>query len=151
MRIVIQRVSKAAVTVNDKVVGNIDRGLCVLLGVGQNDTQKDADYLIRRMLGLRIFNDEKGKMNLSVKDVGGDVLVISQFTLYADTQKGNRPSFTSASSPQMAEELYNYFVRETTSRYPSGKLESGKFGADMQVSLVNDGPVTIVIDSAQNS
>jgi D-aminoacyl-tRNA deacylase len=145
MRAIVQRVSRASVTVNGEVVGRIETGLCVLLGVGQNDTEADADYLVEKIAGLRIFEDANGKMNLSVQEVGGDVLAVSQFTLYGDVRKGKRPSFDAAARPERAEELYEFFVAQIRSR--GLRCETGVFQAMMQVELVNDGPVTIMLDS----
>ncbi|HKS72298.1 MAG TPA: D-aminoacyl-tRNA deacylase [Terriglobales bacterium] len=147
MRAVIQRVSRASVTVNGELTGRISRGLLVLLGVSRSDTEKDADYLADKIAGLRVFEDGGGKMNLSVSDVGGAVLAVSQFTLYGDARRGKRPSFDEAARPERARELYEYFV----SRIRGAGLvcETGRFQEMMQVELVNDGPVTILIDSAK--
>lgn len=145
MKLVIQRVTHASVTVEGEVVGSIEKGFAVLIGVGQEDTKETADALIKKMLGLRIFQDEQGKTNRSLKDVDGALLLISQFTLYANCKKGNRPSFIEAGSPQLAEELYEYIIkrcRETVAR-----VETGRFGAEMQVELCNDGPFTILLES----
>lgn len=145
MKIVIQRVSEANVKVEGTIVGNISHGLLLLIGIDEEDTQSDADWLIQKVLNLRIFGDENGKLNLSVKDVEGEILCISQFTLIADYKKGNRPSFIKAAKPDVAIPLFEYFKEEMAK---SGlKIESGIFGADMKVSLLNDGPVTIVMDS----
>lgn len=145
MKIVIQRVSEANVKVEGTIVGNISHGLLLLIGIDEEDTQSDADWLIQKVLNLRIFGDENGKLNLSVKDVEGEILCISQFTLIADYKKGNRPSFIKAAKPDVAIPLFEYFKEEIAK---SGlKIESGIFGADMKVSLLNDGPVTIVMDS----
>lgn len=146
MRIVIQRVSRAKVTVNGQVTGQIGCGLLVLLGVTHDDSVADADWLASKLVQLRIFNDSEGKMNLSLADVGGDVLVVSQFTLHASTKKGNRPSYTAAAPPALANELYDYFVRKIEELLGK-KAETGIFGAMMEVELVNDGPVTILMDS----
>ena len=145
MKFVIQRVTKASVTVDSKTVGRIDRGFLVLIGVSNEDTEEVADKLVKKMLGLRIFEDENGKTNLSLDDVGGDLLLISQFTLYADCKKGNRPSFTNAGAPDMANALYEYIIAECEKA--GKKVEKGIFGADMKVELLNDGPFTIVLDS----
>ena len=145
MKFVIQRVTKASVTVDSKTVGRIDRGFLVLIGVSNEDTREVADKLVKKMLGLRIFEDENGKTNLSLDDVGGDLLLISQFTLYADCKKGNRPSFTNAGAPEMANALYEYIIAECEKA--GKKVEKGIFGADMKVELLNDGPFTIVLDS----
>lgn len=145
MKIVIQRVSNASVEVEGLVVGAIGQGLMLLVGVEENDTQEDVDWLVKKVLDLRIFSDEEGKMNLSVKDIKGEILCISQFTLIADYKKGNRPSFIRAAKPDKAIPLFEYFKEQIKN---SGlKTESGIFGADMKVSLLNDGPVTIVMDS----
>jgi D-tyrosyl-tRNA(Tyr) deacylase len=147
MRAVIQRVSRASVKVEDRVVGEIERGLLVLLGVGQTDNETDADYLAEKIAGLRTFEDENEKMNLSVKDVGGAVLAVSQFTLYGDVRKGKRPSFDAAARPERAKELYEYFVAQL--RAKGLRCETGIFQATMQVELVNEGPVTILLDSGK--
>ncbi|MGG5310795.1 MULTISPECIES: D-aminoacyl-tRNA deacylase [Enterococcus] len=145
MRAVIQRVSQAAVSINEREVGRIDHGLLILLGVHETDTQTDVDYLIKKIAQMRIFEDEQGKMNLSIEDVKGALLSISQFTLFADTKKGNRPSFIAAARPETAIPLYEAFNDGLRQRGIT--VETGEFGADMAVSLVNDGPVTIIIDS----
>lgn len=144
MRIVIQRVAKAKVEVDEKITGNIGKGLLILLGVGKEDDKRIADRYIDKILKLRIFADDMGKTNLSINDVQGEVLVVSQFTLYADCRKGNRPDFINAGPAGKAEELYQYFLQEIRNRI--GKVESGVFGAEMKVSLVNDGPFTIILD-----
>jgi D-aminoacyl-tRNA deacylase len=140
-------VSRAEVSVGEEVVGKIGAGLLVLLGVAKSDTQADAEYLAEKLVGLRIFDDENGKMNLSVAETGGSVLAVSQFTLYGDVRKGRRPSFDEAAPPQLANELYEYFVRKI--REAGLVCETGRFQAMMEVELVNDGPVTILIDSAR--
>jgi D-tyrosyl-tRNA(Tyr) deacylase len=145
MRAVVQRVSKARVTVGEQTAGEIDRGFLVLLGVGKEDKESDADYLAAKIAALRIFDDENGKINLSLADVGGAVLAVSQFTLYADTLKGNRPAFNMAAPPEQARQLYEYFVAKI--RATGLPCETGKFQATMQVELINDGPVTILLDS----
>lgn len=145
MRAVIQRVSQAAVSINEREVGRIDHGLLILLGVHETDTQTDVDYLIKKIAQMRIFEDEQGKMNLSIEDVKGALLSISQFTLFADTKKGDRPSFIAAARPETAIPLYEAFNEGLRQRGIT--VETGEFGADMAVSLVNDGPVTIIIDS----
>jgi D-tyrosyl-tRNA(Tyr) deacylase len=145
MRAVIQRVTSASVAVNGQTTGRIEKGLLVLLGVGQNDAEDDAGYLAEKIVNLRVFNDAEGKMNLSVADVGGAVLVVSQFTLYGDVRKGRRPSYTDAAPPDKANSLYEQFVAQVTSR--GIRVETGVFQAMMQVSLTNDGPVTILLDS----
>ena len=144
MRAVIQRVKNADVKVDGKTIGEIDRGLLVLLGVGPDDTTKNADELLKKVCNLRIFRDENEKMNLSVKDIDGEILVVSQFTLYADCQKGNRPSFVNAAPPEKANELYEYFKAQCAKEVKH--VGSGIFGADMKVSLLNDGPVTIILE-----
>lgn len=149
MKTVIQRVSESHVKVDGKMVGQIGAGLMLLIGIDENDEKADADWLVQKILNLRIFGDEDGKLNLSVKDIEGEVLCISQFTLIADYKKGNRPSFIKAARPEKAIPLFEYFKEEIAK---SGlKTESGIFGADMKVSLVNDGPVTIVMDSVSKS
>ena len=144
MKLVIQRVNHASVTVEGTVIGKIGKGLLVFLGVGQDDTKADADKYVKKLLGLRIFEDEAGKTNLSLKDVEGELLLVSQFTLYADCSHGNRPSFTNAGKPQLAEELYEYMIAECKKQV--GVVETGEFGADMKVELENDGPFTIVLE-----
>lgn len=145
MKIVIQRVSEASVKVENKIVGQISNGLLLLIGVEETDNQEDAEWLTKKILDLRIFSDENDKMNLSVKDIGGEILCISQFTLIADYKKGNRPSFIRAAKPEQAIPLFEYLKKLIQD---SGlKTESGIFGADMKVNLLNDGPVTIVMDS----
>ena len=147
MRAVIQRVSRAKVTVGGEVVGEIGPGLLVLLGVGSGDTRADADYLAEKTIGLRIFEDRDGKMNLSLADTGGALLVVSQFTLYGDVRRGKRPSFDAAAPPQLAKELYEYFVEKI--RAVGLRCETGRFQEMMQVELVNEGPVTILLDSSK--
>lgn len=145
MKIVIQRVSESYVKVDGKIVGEIGKGLMLLVGIDENDTETDANWLVQKILNLRIFGDEDGKLNLSVQDIKGEILCISQFTLIADYKKGNRPSFIKVAKPDKAIPLFDYFKQEISK---SGlKTESGIFGADMKVSLINDGPVTIVMDS----
>ena len=136
----LQRVTQARVEVSGSVVGEVSKGLLVLLGVERDDGEKHADRLLERLLGYRVFEDDTGRMNLSVKDIQGGMLIVPQFTLPADTQKGTRPSFTPAASPEEGERLYDYFVSQAKAEYAS--IETGQFGADMQVSLTNDGPVT---------
>lgn len=145
MRAVVQRVSRASVTVDGEITGTIDTGLMVLLGVSTRDTEKDADYLVDKTLNLRVFEDADGKMNLSLLDSGGGLLIVSQFTLYGDTRRGRRPSYIDAAGPDEANRLYEYFVAECRKRIE--KVETGRFQAMMDVELVNDGPVTILIDS----
>nr|WP_308742886.1 D-aminoacyl-tRNA deacylase [uncultured Anaerocolumna sp.] len=144
MKFVIQRVTQASVTVDDKIVGKINKGFLVLIGIGQEDTKEEADKLIKKMIQLRIFEDEKGKTNLSLKDVNGGLLLVSQFTLYADCKKGNRPSFINAAKPELAEELYEYIIEECKKLIPV--VEKGIFGANMNVELSNDGPFTIILE-----
>lgn len=144
MRIVVQRVTKASVSVEGNVVGQINVGFLVLLGVGAEDTEKECERLSRKLIDLRIFADENGKTNLSLKDVGGELLIISQFTLYADCRKGNRPSFIQAKEPTEAERLYEYFCELCAREIP--KVEMGVFGADMSVELTNDGPFTVILE-----
>ena len=146
MRIVVQRVSRAAVRVDGQTVGEIGRGLLVLLGIGKTDTEADADYIIGKILALRIFHDDDGKMNRSVTDVAGGLLVVSQFTLHGDVRKGTRPSFSDAMPPADAEKFYHRFMEKLRAATPL-KVEEGKFAAMMDVELVNDGPVTILLDS----
>lgn len=145
MRMVIQRVNYATVTVDGQQIGRIGRGLLVFLGVADTDNKEMVDKYVKKLAGLRIFEDAEGKTNLSIADVGGEVLVVSQFTLYADCKKGNRPSFTKAGSPEFANELYEYFKEKCAETF--GKVESGSFGADMKVDLENDGPFTVLWDS----
>lgn len=145
MRCVIQRVSRAKVTVDEEITGEIGRGILILLGVARADSQKEADYLLDKTLNLRIFEDESGKMNFSLLDIKGELLVVSQFTLYGDARKGRRPSFIEAAAPEKACELYGYFVLQA--RKQLSKVATGRFQAMMNVELVNDGPVTILLDS----
>jgi len=147
MRAVVQRVSRAEVRVNGEIAGNIETGLLVLLGVAREDTEKDADYLAEKIVGLRVFEDPDGKMNLDVTAVNGAVLVVSQFTLYGDVRRGKRPSFDTAAAPERARERYEYFVGRIRDR--GLRCETGKFQEMMQVELVNDGPVTILLDSTK--
>lgn len=145
MRFVIQRVTKASVSVGGNVIGKIGKGFMVLVGIAQTDTKQIADRMVKKMCGLRIFEDENGKTNLDINSVGGSLLLISQFTLYADCHHGNRPGFTCAGKPDMAEPLYEYIIGE--SRRYVGSVQRGEFGADMKVELLNDGPFTIILDS----
>ena len=145
MKFVIQRVLESSVKVDGKIIGQIGKGFMVLIGVGQDDTQEIADKMVKKMIGLRIFEDENGKTNLSLADVGGELLLISQFTLYANCKKGNRPSFIESGAPDLAEALYEYIIAKCKENVPV--VEKGSFGADMKVSLINDGPFTIVLDS----
>ena len=144
MKIVMQRVSQASVTIDGKIAGAIQQGLLLLVGICPEDGQEDIDYAVRKISQMRIFSDDADKMNLSVQDVGGQILSISQFTLYADTKKGNRPTFTGAAKPDLATQLYDQFNQQLAQIVP---VQTGEFGADMKVSLVNDGPVTIVLDT----
>lgn len=144
MRLVIQRVLEAFVKAEGKTVGSIGKGFLVFVGVGRDDTRETADKYLKKLLGLRIFEDENGKTNLSLKDVNGGLLLVSQFTLYANCRKGNRPSFTEAGDPAKAEELYEYMIQEASRTVP--KVQHGIFGADMKVSLINDGPFTVILD-----
>lgn len=144
MKIVMQRVSQASVTIDGKIAGAIQQGLLLLVGICPEDGQEDIEYAVRKISQMRIFSDQEDKMNLSVQDVGGQILSISQFTLYADTKKGNRPAFTGAAKPDLATALYDQFNQKLAQIVP---VQTGEFGADMKVSLVNDGPVTIVLDT----
>lgn len=145
MRFVIQRVTEASVSVEGNVIGEIDKGLLVLIGVAESDTCDIADKLVKKLIGLRIFEDENGKTNLSLSDVNGSLLLVSQFTLYANCKKGNRPSFTEAGNPEKAEKLYAYIIEKCKKEIPC--VQTGRFGAEMKVSLVNDGPFTVLLDS----
>ena len=144
MKIVMQRVSQASVTIDGKIAGAIQQGLLLLVGICPEDGPEDIEYAVRKISQMRIFSDDADKMNLSVQDVGGQILSISQFTLYADTKKGNRPAFTGAAKPDLATSFYNQFNQQLAQIVP---VQTGEFGADMKVSLVNDGPVTIVLDT----
>lgn len=144
MRLVVQRVSNAKVTVDENVTGEIDEGFLVLLGVTHTDTKENADFLVKKLCNLRVFRDENDKMNLSVKDIDGELLIVSQFTLYADCRKGNRPSFVNSAKPEYANELYEYFINECTKEVK--RVQTGEFGAHMKVELLNDGPVTIILE-----
>lgn len=145
MRAVVQRVTRASVTIDGETVGEIGDGLVVLLGIARDDTKADADYLVPKILALRIFDDAEGRMNVSVKDIEGGLLIVSQFTLYGDVRRGLRPSWSDAAAPEIAEPLYDYFVE--SSRKLLGRVETGSFRKMMQVELVNEGPVTILLDS----
>lgn len=147
MKFVIQRVTQASVSVNQEVIGSIKQGFLVLIGIAENDTTEIADKLVKKLVGLRIFEDENGKTNLSLKDIQGELLLISQFTLYADCKKGNRPSFIKAGKPELANQLYEYIIESCKKEFPV--VQTGEFGADMKVSLLNDGPFTIILDSAE--
>lgn len=147
MKLVIQRVLNASVKVDDKIIGEIGKGYMVLIGIAETDTKEIADKLVDKMVKLRIFEDSEGKTNLSLNDVGGELLLVSQFTLYADCKKGNRPSFIKAGNPTFANEMYEYVISKCKT-YEGLKVEKGKFGADMKVALINDGPFTIILDSS---
>ena len=145
MKFVVQRVKNAQVDIEGKTVGKIEKGFMVLIGVTHTDTKEIADYLVKKLINLRIFEDENGKMNLSLEDINGELLIISQFTLYADTKKsGNRPSFIDAAKPEHAEKLYEYFIKKCKEERVN--VQTGEFGADMKVELINDGPVTIMLE-----
>lgn len=144
MKFIVQRVRNAKVEVENEVTGKVDNGFLVLIGITHTDTKEIADYLIKKLVNLRVFEDDNGKMNLSLKDIKGSLLLVSQFTLYADCSGGNRPSFTMAAKPDFAKELYEYIISECKKKID--KVETGIFGADMKVSLVNDGPVTIILE-----
>ncbi|MCI8965949.1 MAG: D-tyrosyl-tRNA(Tyr) deacylase [Clostridia bacterium] len=146
MRITIQRVKKASVKVDEKIVGEIEKGFLVFLGVTHSDTEENIDYLVKKLCNLRVFEDENEKMNLSIKDIDGELLIVSQFTLYADTKHGNRPSFTESAKPDYANKLYELFI-EKCKKCEIKKVEHGIFGANMEVSLINDGPVTINMEN----
>jgi D-tyrosyl-tRNA(Tyr) deacylase len=150
MRLVVQKVQKASVTIEGEKISAIKKGLLVLVGIENEDTNDDIDYLVKKIVQLRIFNDEDGVMNLSVKDVNGDIIVVSQFTLHANTKKGNRPSYIRAAKPEFSIPMYNKFILETEQALGK-KVGTGKFGAMMDVELINDGPVTIIIDSKQKN
>ncbi len=144
MKIVIQRVKRAQVSIEQDLYSSIGSGLLLLVGVGPDDSHEDVDYAVRKILNMRIFSDQEGKMNVSIKDIEGEILSISQFTLYADTKKGNRPAFTGAAKPDIATRYYDSFNQQLSQEVP---VKTGVFGADMQVELVNDGPVTIILDT----
>ncbi len=146
MKFVVQRVTEASVAVDGKIIGKIGKGFLVLIGVSDSDTKEIADKMVKKLLGLRIFDDENDKINLSLTDVGGELLLISQFTLYANCKKGYRPSFTEAGKPDMANEMYEYIIEKCREQF---HVETGEFGADMKVSLLNDGPFTIILDSQE--
>ena len=146
MKFVIQRVKNAQVDINNKDVAKINNGFLVLIGITHTDTKDIADYLVKKLINLRVFEDENGKMNLSLNDINGSLLLVSQFTLYADCSSGNRPSFTDAAKPDFANELYEYIIDECKKKID--KVETGVFGADMNVSLINDGPVTIILEKS---
>ena len=144
MKVIIQRVKEASVKVDGKEISKIEKGFLVLIGITHTDTEKEADYLVKKVTNLRVFEDENGKMNLSLKDVGGKLLIVSQFTLYGNCENGNRPSFTEAAKPDIANELYEYFCEKCKDN--GIEVKKGIFGADMKVSLINDGPVTLIIE-----
>lgn len=144
MKLVVQRVKNAKVEVEGNTVGKIEKGFLVLLGITHNDTKETADYLVKKLCNLRVFEDENGKMNLGLKDIDGELLIVSQFTLYADCTRGNRPSFIEAAKPEFANELYEYFCKSCEQN--NIKVQKGIFGADMQITLLNDGPVTIILE-----
>lgn len=147
MRVIVQRTTNATVRISDEVVGHIEKGFMLLVGITHSDTQEDADYIAKKVAQLRVFEDTDSKMNLSINDIGGAILSISQFTLYGDVRHGNRPSFIQAARPEQALPLYEYFNNRLRTEY-NLRVETGQFGADMQVDFINDGPVTIIIDSA---
>ena len=147
MKFVIQRVKNASCTVDNQVIGEIQKGFCVFIGVSNEDTTEIADKMIKKLIGMRIFEDENGKTNLALADVNGSLLLISQFTLYADCKKGNRPSFTNAGNPELAHNLYEYVIEKCKEQVSN--VQTGSFGADMKISLLNDGPFTIVLDSKE--
>ena len=146
MKVILQRVKNSSVKVDDTIIGQIDQGFLVLLGIKEGDTEKEVDYLVDKMINLRVFSDQDGKMDKSLLDIGGELLVVSQFTLYANCDKGRRPSFVGAANPELANKLYEYFVKKAREKGVK-KVETGKFGAMMEVGLVNDGPVTIILDT----
>lgn len=144
MKLLVQRVSKASVKVDNKIIGEINKGFLVFLGITHEDNEKTADYLVKKLLNLRVFKDENEKMNLSIRDIKGQLLIISQFTLYANTKEGNRPSFIDAAKPDYANNLYEYFIKKC--KEEGIYVQTGEFGADMKVELINDGPVTIMLE-----
>ena len=145
MKVVIQRVIKSSVRINNKEVAKIGKGFSIFLGISKDDNFEKADYIIKKIYNLRVFSDENDKMNLSIQDINGELLIVSQFTLYADCKKGNRPSFINAAPPEEAEKIYEYFINECKKN--NLKVETGEFGADMKVELINDGPVTIILEN----
>ena len=145
MKVVIQRVIKSSVRINNKEVAKIGKGFSILLGISKDENFEKADYIIKKIYNLRVFSDENDKMNLSIQDINGELLIVSQFTLYADCKKGNRPSFINAAPPEEAEKIYEYFINECKKN--NLKVETGEFGADMKVELINDGPVTIILEN----
>lgn len=150
MKVVIQRVSSASVTISEDIVAQIDNGLLILVGIEDNDSHEDINWLSQKIINLRVFGDENEVMNLSVKDIQGEIIIVSQFTLHASTKKGNRPSYIKASKPEIAIPMYEKFVKQMELELGK-KIQTGKFGADMKVALVNDGPVTLIIDSKNKS
>ncbi|MFO7744667.1 MAG: D-aminoacyl-tRNA deacylase [Psychroflexus sp.] len=148
MRIILQRVKEASVEIDNQIAGSINQGFLIYLGVEGEDQQKDIDWLVKKVSNLRIFSDEDEKMNLNIKDVEGEILIVSQFTLYASTKKGNRPSFTKAAKPDLAKELYQSFIDSMNEAY-HGNIQTGRFGSNMQVSSINDGPLTFILDSKE--
>lgn len=148
MRAILQRVTNCSVTIDNQLKSQIGNGLLILLGIEENDTENDIDWLVKKIIQMRIFSDENGKMNLSVQDINGEILIVSQFTLFASTKKGNRPGFTRSAKPEIAIPLYEKFIAETEKNLDK-KIQTGTFGADMKVQILNDGPVTIIIDSKQ--
>jgi D-aminoacyl-tRNA deacylase len=146
MKVLIQRVSRAQVSIDSTLYSSIDKGMCIFLGITHQDEEEDVHWLTQKILGLRIFDDENSIMNLNINQVSGDILVVSQFTLFASTKKGNRPSYIEAAHPSLAEKLYKYFIHQLSNRF-EGQVKTGKFAADMKVNLINDGPVTILIDT----
>jgi len=147
MRVIIQRILQSSVTIDNEVYNSVDHGILLLLGIEDNDNLEDITWLVQKITNLRIFNDDQGKMNISIKDIKGSILVISQFTLYASTKKGNRPSYITAAKPSIAIPIYEDFIKRLELELGNDKVKTGIFGADMKVSLVNDGPVTIIMDS----
>ncbi len=147
MKFVIQRVTEASCKVDGNIIGEIQKGFCVLIGISNQDNTEIADKMVKKLIGMRIFEDENGKTNLALSDVDGSLLLISQFTLYADCKKGNRPSFINAGAPDMANQLYEYIIKKCKEQIPN--VQTGSFGADMKISLINDGPFTIVLDSSE--
>ena len=150
MRAIVQRVKNSRVEVEDKIIGKIEKGLNVLIGISKEDTEADIDYIVRKVLGMRIFEDENDKMNFSVEDIGGSILLISQFTLYGDCRKGKRPDFMKAQGGEKAKELYDKLVLEFKNKLGENKIETGEFGADMQVYIQNDRPVTLLLESKKD-
>lgn len=148
MRLIVQRVKNASVEVENQIIGSINQGVLIYLGIENEDTQEDIDWLVKKVINLRIFADEEDKMNLNIQEVEGEILVVSQFTLYASTKKGNRPSFTKAAKPELAKSLYEDFIETLKNAYLSN-IQTGRFGANMQVESINDGPLTFILDSKE--